>query len=236
MIAALPWYPAARPVLERLWRAARAHLGFGPESLSWPADCARHWQRPDILLTQTCAPVWRRHLVGRLHVVGALDFGVAAPGLYRSALVARLDDPRPVAALARAAVNDWESQSGWGALGGLPLRAAFATGSHEASMRAVAAGEADVAAIDAVSWRLAPHPRLAVRAWTAPTPAPPLLTGDPALVAPLRAALRAALADLAASDRRRTGLRGLAEVDAAFTAASPPLPAPFGCKSAADAA
>jgi len=226
MIASLPWYPAARPMLDRLWRDIRARLGHGPATLRWPGDVATIAAPASIVLTQTCAPVWQRHLAGRLHIVGTFDFGVAAPGFYRSALVTRSHDVRSLGAAAtRVAVNDFDSQSGWGALAHLAPGEVVLTGSHAASMALVASGGADLAAIDAVTWRLSPHPRLVVRALTDPTPSPPLLTGDPDLIAPLRAALAGAVAALPGEDRERSGLRGFVAADAA-SYASLPLPPP----------
>lgn len=230
--AALPWYPAARPALEALWRVARARLGCGPAALDWSGGAAA---AP--MLTQTCAPVWATRLRDTHHVVGTLDFGLAPPGLYASVLVTRIDDDRPLPrCAARVAVNDFESQSGWGALGDLPVGTALETGRHAASMAAVAAGRADLAAIDAITWRLAPHPRLRVRAATPPTPAPPILTADPALVAPLRAALAAGAAALPVALRRASGLRAVVPAGPDHYAALAALPPRPRCNQAGIAA
>ena len=190
--------------------------------LRWPSDAAAQeavWADRGCVLSQCCS----LHLVGRLHrrmhVVGAFDFALPGvpPGSYASHLVTRIGDDRPLAACAaRVAVNDGESQSGWGALvaTGLPVGRATVTGSHAASMAALAAAEADLAAIDAVTWRLRPHPRLRVRRTTRPTPAPPLVTARPALVAPLRRALGDGVAALPLALRRPAGLRGFVPLDA----------------------
>jgi len=83
------------------------------------------------------------------------------------------------------AVNNPRSQSGYAALydafAGVALGPALETGAHRASIRAVAAGRADVAAIDAVAWRLAElfEPaalRVQVLGLTRPTPGLPMIT------------------------------------------------------------
>lgn len=234
MIAALPFYPAVRPVLDALWAGARARLpGDVPEALTWPTDATLwdHWRRPDILLSQCCAPCWSGWLHEDAALVGAFDFGLpdTSSGRYRSVLVQRLDDPRAPeeAAGGRVAANAVDSQSGWGALRdtGWRLGPVTITGAHAASMRAVAEGAADLAAIDAVTWRLNPHPRLRVRRVTPPTPAPPLFTRVPAMAEPLRAALDAAARALPVPMRRRAGLVGVVPAERATWGACP-VPAP----------
>ncbi|MBM2576103.1 hypothetical protein JQC91_07280 [Jannaschia sp. Os4] len=227
MIAALPWYPGARPALDALWAAARRD-GW-PEALTWPGTGLL--DRADLLLSQCCAPMWGMRWRDRLALVGAFDFGLpdTAPGAYRSVIVQRLDDRRApdAAAAAGMAANAPDSQSGWGALAdqGWGERPVRFTGSHAASMAAVAGGAAHVAAIDMVTWRLAPHPRLSVRRVTAPTPAPPLVTAFPDRAAALRAALAGGLARLPAALRRASGLRGVVAVDAGtYRACSLPAP------------
>lgn len=233
MIAALPWYPAARPSLDAVWAGARRE--DWPARLTWPDDAAlwEHWHAPDLLLSQCCAPCWGMRLSDRLHLVGAFDFGLpdTPPGFYRSVIVQRIGDDRApdAAAAAGMAANAPDSQSGWGALadqgwGDRPVRF---TGGHADSMAAVARGAAHLAAIDMVTWRLAPHPRLSVRRVTAPTPAPPVVTAMPERARALRAALGRGIARLPAAMRRATGLRGVVAVDAgAYAACSLPAPPP----------
>lgn len=222
MSASLPWYPGAAAFWKDLWHAMRPDLPGAPAELDWPADLAAHWASPDIWITQTCAPLWKARLRDRLYPVGSFDFGLSAPGTYRSAIVTRQGDRRPLhAARWRVAVNEFESQSGWGALNGVPRSDVLQTGSHAASMDAVAAGQADLAAIDGVTWRLSPHPELRVRAWTRPTPAPPVLTSDPARIGPLRDAIRKALTKVACET---IGLRDFVALDAAYYATTPRLP------------
>jgi ABC-type phosphate/phosphonate transport system substrate-binding protein len=144
----------------------------------------------------------------------------AAPGCegsrYRSAVIVRVEDPaRRLEDLRgrRCAVNEIESNSGSNL-----LRAAIAplakqgrffssvelTGGHFASVRAVAEGRADAAAIDCVSYahigRSSPElaARLRILDWTPSSPGLPYVTAranETSIVAALRAALAEVQAD-----------------------------------------
>lgn len=217
MIASLGWYPAARPAWERLWGNIRGHLGHGPESLIWPEDFASHWRDPDLLLAMTCALPMQLGLADVVHLVASPDWDVAGlpPGHYASHLVTRVGDDRDLteAAAQGAAVNGTDSQSGYGTLvtAGLAGRVT-ATGSHAASMTAVAAGEVGLAAIDVVTWALLPHPDLVIRKTTPPTPSCPFVTAHAELVAPLRAAIEHAIRAQSPKDRAATHLVGLSHL------------------------
>ena len=96
--------------------------------------------------------------------MGAPDHGLpgAPPGCYYSVFVARPGDNADPAAYAdrRFAYAEALGHSGWGAPQawaaerGFRFPATLATGAHRESVRAVAEGRADLAAIDAVSWRM----------------------------------------------------------------------------------
>jgi ABC-type phosphate/phosphonate transport system substrate-binding protein len=249
VIAALPMYDRAETALanDRLWAAIRDRLRAAglpaPDALTRDAgDLMAQWTAPDLVLSQTCGLPYRALLHGRVTLVGTPDFGIegCAPGWYRSVLVARADDPRHgVMAFdgARLAYNDAMSQSGWGAAvafaarHGLRLVPVLATGAHRLSAAAVAEGRADIAAIDAVTWRMicrwdAVAASLRVVAATEPTPGLPYIARAGADAAALRAAVAAAIAGLDPADRAATGLRGLAMIPAADYLALPVPPAP----------
>lgn len=224
------------------WQAIRAELGHGPAALTRGPDPWAVWQDADLLLSQTCALPWRARLDGRVTLVGAPDFGLPGcpPGTYNSVLVARVDDPRPLPALlqARVAINDPLSQSGYCALwtragaAGVTLNVACITGAHADSARAVADGAADLAAIDAQTWRLleryAPDEtaRLRVIERTQPTPALPYITAAPRDGAAIRTAMGRALARVDPGTRDALGLRAVLPANAAAMRAQPIPPAP----------
>ena len=230
-IAALPMYdwPAARRANDRLWGAVRDRLRAAgvaaPERLSRDVGLVEGWRHPGLVLGQTCGLPLVGALAGRVTVVGAGDYRLPGcqPGWYRSAVVARADDGRTALAEFRGAVlavNGFDSQSGWGSVRhhvaplareGRFFAAVTVTGAHVDSVEAVAAGRADLAAIDMVTWRhcLRHRPaarRLRVVLLTEPTPGLPYIAAPGAGAGPLAAALAAAIDGLAAADREELGL------------------------------
>jgi ABC-type phosphate/phosphonate transport system substrate-binding protein len=104
------------------------------------------------------------------------------------------------------------------------------TGGHRASIKAVAAGQADLAAIDAVTWELALRHEpaaasLRVIDTTKPTPGLPYICALGRDAAPLRAAISAAIDSLDTSVRAALLLRGLQMIPAPAYLALP-LPQP----------
>lgn len=254
MIASLAMYDAgpAQAANDRLWALARDQLAVrgiaAPEELTrgegayWPA-----WQSPDLVLSQTCGFPYRALLHGTVTLIGAPDHGLQGcpRGHYRSVLVARGDDPRTgfeAFADAPLAFNEDLSQSGWAAPAnlaadlGIRLAPRLRTGSHRASAAAVAAGQADLAALDAVTWAMMQEdgdPSVAllrVVTETPPTPALPYIAGPGADAATLFAALDAAIAALDPDDRETLHLRGLVALpaEAWLAVPIPPPPAHFG--------
>lgn len=241
MIAALPMYdrPETSAANDALWALTREALGYGPDRLTRDRDLWDVWLAPDLVLSQTCNLPYRLKLHGKVRLVGCPDYGLegCAPGQYSSVLVARAEESRPVEALlsARVVINQGHSQSGYGTLWayaakrGLTPSIIGESGAHMLSARMVAAGEADLACIDAQSWRLiARHDEAAaglrVLDRTDPSPATPFVTGldrDPAEIA---AALAEAIDALPGHHRAAIDLKGLVPVDAATIMALPSPP------------
>ncbi len=243
MIAGLPMYdrPETRGATDRLWSAIAVRLRAtgiaAPEALTRGADPWSLWRDPDLLLAQTCGLPYRARLHREVTLVATPDYGVAGcpPGHYRSVVVVRSGEGVPPAP--RLACNDPLSQSGWAAAldwaaaRGVTFRAVLETGAHAASARTVAEGRADIAAIDAVTWRLLTRVEpaaatLQVIDRTAPRPGLPLIAGPGRDPASLAAAVEGAIAALATEDRAALGLVGLARLPAAAYLALPIPPDP----------
>lgn len=250
MIAALPMYarPETAGATARLWAAIRDALGEGPETLAEPEDLWALWEAPELLLAQTCGLPYRARLKDRVALVGTPDYGLpgCAPGWYRSVHVVRRGDARHLDDLRspRFALNEPLSHSGWAAPAahfaatGRAFGPLLATGSHAASARAVVEGAADLAALDAQTWRLmARHDpvarELAVIGMTPPSPGLPLITARERDPEPLARAVGQAIARLAPEDRAALGLRGLVRIPAAVYLAQPLPPAPTLARDAA---
>ncbi|MCX7889188.1 MAG: PhnD/SsuA/transferrin family substrate-binding protein [Rhodobacteraceae bacterium] len=249
MIATLPMYDWAevRPATDRYWGlirdALRDHGLPAPEALDRSGGYTEAWLRPDLVLSQTCGLPYRAALHGRVTLVGAPDYGLpdTPPGYYHSVLVVAADREGTPADFfgARLAINGFDSQSGWGAPQNFAAAAgaAFAdivvTGAHVHSAQAVAEGRADIAAIDAQSWRLVERhrpvwaARLRILARTPPTPATPYITALSHDPAPYALAVASAIAALSEADRAALDLRGFERVPASAYLAvpTPALPA-----------
>lgn len=243
MIASLPMYdrPETRAAHDALWHSVRMHLGFGPAHLTRDIAYDAGWGRDDLLLGQICNLPYRAEFRDKVTRLGAGDYGLpdTPAGYYHSVFVVRSGDAArglAPATLGRFAYNDAGSQSGWAAplthvrAMGLRFHTTQRTGSHLGSVHAVANGEADLAAIDAVTWRILQdfEPVAKTLSVIARTRASPGLTfiaargNDPA---PIRAALSLAIAELPCEHATILGLRGLVDLpDAAFDIPLPDAP------------
>lgn len=233
--------------LDRYWALIRDGLRNGgvaaPDGLTWGMpDFHTHWLDPALVLSQACGYPFRAVLQGKVTLIGTPDFGIAgcAPGYYRSVFVVRSDDDRDDLTAYRAGIfayNDPMSQSGWAAaqthaLGlGFQFENTAQTGGHVASANAVSDGSADIAAIDAVTWRLLRRndpamSALRVVAETDPTPGLPYIAAQGADRHATLRAIEAAIAGLAAQDRDTLGIRGIVHIpDYAYLAVPTPAPA-----------
>jgi len=218
----LPMYAVNPPDVEALWSALRKILLeqgtiLQNRELHWPDNLLEHWLQPQLLLSQTCG----YPLVTRLPDVQPVGcFHYAAPGCegisYRSFLVARQKELGVHLADFRqrtAVCNSDDSQSGYNALRKMvePLskescffREVIFSGSHRQSLLALQQKEADIAAIDCVTFALLKKhqpqtlAQLKIIGETPLTPGLPLITG-PQTSASQLAALRSALHQLVSS-------------------------------------
>lgn len=258
MIASLPMYdrPENAAAHDALWAgvrdALRARGVAAPEALDREIGLWEGWTHPGLVLGQTCGLPYRTRLHGKVRLVATFDYGLPGtpPGYYRSVFVARADDARDALDAFDGAVlayNQRDSHSGWAApqttaqAFGIAFRTGPETGAHRASARAVAEGQAEITAIDAITWR-------GIERWEAPlaarlkvvdrsgaVPALPLITATPgqALIAgpgadpgTLFAALAEGFAALAPEHRATLGILGLVRIPAIdyLTVPTPPGP------------
>lgn len=230
LFASLPMYAFAHNAsgLDRFWGLIRDQMrtrGFAaPQGLDQDALGIKHWRDPNMLLSQSCGYPYVSALREKTHVIGTFDTGLpgADPGTYYSVIIVRADDPRHNLAEfqgAEIAFNDRVSLSGYHALDhfakgqGVELGFTLETGSHLRSIGAVISGQADIAAIDAVSFAHARHvldlSGLRVLAKTEVWPGLPLITARSEWVDPLRAALCDAIAALGTAERDHLLIYGL---------------------------
>lgn len=248
MIASLMMY--ARPEIAAenaaywaLIRAALVRRGIAaPDSLSNDAPEFDVWLSPELVFSQTCGMPYRRRLWDHVALIGTADYGLPGcpPGYYRSAVVVRANDSRDDPAAfreARFVYSQACSQSGYGAAyhwakdHGFWFADKRASGAHQRSARMVAEGAADIAAIDAQTWRLIQRydgfaQDLRVIGWTEPTPGLPYVTANRAAAPAMFDAVSEAIAALDPVGRDRLGLVGVVQIphDAYAAIVNPPAP------------
>ncbi|MCF2904433.1 PhnD/SsuA/transferrin family substrate-binding protein [Octadecabacter sp. CECT 8868] len=235
MIARLPMYdrPENAAAHDALWSGVRNILGYGEPEIDRKTAYDDGWGREDLLLGQICNFPYRASFRDRVTRIGCADYGLkdTPAGYYHSVFVVRAGEASrglAPATLGRFAYNDAQSQSGWGAPlarvseMGLTFHTTIKTGAHYDSMMAVADGRADLAAIDAVTWRMfeAWEPRvteLQVIGRTGLSPGMTFITAPQNDPTPIREALKSAISNLAPEHANTLGLRGLAVLpDAAY--------------------
>ena len=231
--ASLPMYnPAEAPgASAALWRGIARHFRRAgienvPDVLLDRPPIPDHWFSDELLFSQTCGYPLTHVLKGRVQLVATPRYEAEGceGATYCSFVIVPANSPaRSLADLRgkRVAFNTPDSQSGMNALRALiaPLAGgkrffseAIETGSHAASLAAVAATKADVAAIDCVSLALARRygradlnaVRILCRTESAPNlPFITARSADPELLKRLREALHSAMADPALADARQ---------------------------------
>jgi ABC-type phosphate/phosphonate transport system substrate-binding protein len=232
-IAALPMYdlPELTVAHDRLWswmaeRLSRQGVSHVPVRLTRDISHFDSWRHPGLLLGQGCEYPLATSFSGWVRPLATPRYAAEGceDGYYRSALVVRTrdgaDDLRDLRGR-RCALNDVSSNSGMNLLraavaplaaGGAFFGAVKLSGSHRRSLEMVASGEADLAAVDCVSWAHLRrcHPTqlstLRVLAWTARSPSLPYITSlatDASSEAALVAALQEVTTDSTMKDTCR---------------------------------
>jgi ABC-type phosphate/phosphonate transport system substrate-binding protein len=237
-IAILPMYdyPWTAGANDALWSAMSARLMEAgvraPASLTRGGDRGAQWRDPGLIFGQTCGYPYVTGLKDAVALIATPEYSF--PGCegvsHRSFIVARANDARrdlPDYRGARAAVNGFDSNTGMNlfratiapfAAGAPFFDAIVVTGSHQASLEALAEGRADLASIDCVTFALIGRgrpeliERVAIVAESPPSPGLPFIAspqlGRPTIDA-VRDALFAALADPDLAEARTTlGLKG----------------------------
>ena len=224
LICAYPMYqmPELEPVVSTWWQALRQHLldqGLNdrdlPNLLVDPKDYYAHWRNPNLLLSQTCGYPLTHDLQNQVQYVATQSYQTAytkGTNYCSLVLVHKTNSANHISQLknTRLAVNSEDSQSGYHALrrfiaplaGGERFFSEVArSGAHRQSMALVASGEADVCAVDCVTYSLlqihapATVANLRVVAHTQSTPGLPYVTSlatSPTTLNKLRNGLAAA--------------------------------------------
>jgi ABC-type phosphate/phosphonate transport system substrate-binding protein len=231
LIAVLPMYdfPWTAAANDALWASISALLNDAgvraPVRLTRGDDVAAFWRHSGLIFGQTCGYPYMTVLRDSVTLIATPEYSF--PGCegasHRSFIIRGLNDPRRALGEFRgasAALNAHDSNTGMNlfraaiapiAGGASFFRATLVTGSHEASVAAVADGRANLASIDCVSFALIRRgrPELIERvAVVAESPASPNLpfiasrSFPPSTIAAVREALFAALDDPSLAETR----------------------------------
>ena len=236
----LPMYDwvEVRMATDALWSSIRCALTrqgiSSPETLDRDQIPEVAWLSPRLLLSQTCGLPLVQNLRGRVAVLGRFCFqGQPLSGHYHSVIIARdtsVAENFESLLGQRVAINHEASYAGcltlkrWISLiakDDVGFSRVIRTGSHRESVRAVATGFADTAAIDCVSWALAKRfdsitKSLKVVARTDNRPGLPLITSrgsSPSTLDALRIALDEAIRTLGPTSRDTLGITGFVAAD-----------------------
>ncbi len=185
LIASLPMYdfPWIAAANDALWASIAARLSEAgvqaPKGLTRGGDHATLWRHSGLIFGQTCGYPYATALKETVTLIAAPEYSF--PGCegasHRSFIIRRLGDARRALGEFRgaiAALNAHDSNTGMNLFratiapvaGGQAFFSSIAlTGSHEASVAAIAEGRADLASIDCVSFALLErrHPKLVER-------------------------------------------------------------------------
>lgn len=224
-IAALPMYdfPGLRDAQDRFWaalalRLRKSAIAQVPRKLTRSLSHREVWSHPGLLFGQACEYPVSKSFRGCLRILATPRY--RAPGCnrntYRSAIVVRAEehaDSLEELRGQRCVVNEPDSNSGMNLLraslaplsgGARFFRSVTFSGSHTRSIELIAAGEADVAAIDCVTFEHLRRTRselvsqVRIVDWTPPSPCLPFVISQQAsetTVAAVRNALEAVCAD-----------------------------------------
>jgi len=205
-IATLSMYdwPETATALDRLWTLVHHELAqrdvSSPQVLTRSKDVYDLWADPQLLAAQTCGWPYANRLRGQVIPFArfAYDLPECKNGYYNSVYIggskadaAFLENKNSLLRADRIAINGEDSQSGFHVFreitgeaspGAIPKHKRLITGSHRHSVRAVAEGRAQIAAIDGVAFALACRhdpevaARVSVIGHSNPVPGLPLVT------------------------------------------------------------
>lgn len=239
MIASLPMYERHETSsdLAALWTSVRDTLmsqGIkAPNALSSNVTALDLWRNDALVLSQTCGLPYRAALHEHVKLLGAPDVRIkgCAPGFYCSAIVVRADDSRTTLEEFQGATivcNSLTSQSGYAAfkqhweVASLtwPEHSSASltfSNAHRASATAVASGNADITALDYLSFRLMRaydtfSDRLRILELTKPTPALPFICAAQFNAETIASALRTGVDSLTHKQRENLGIYGIVDI------------------------
>ncbi|MGI9351241.1 MAG: phosphate/phosphite/phosphonate ABC transporter substrate-binding protein [Rhizobiaceae bacterium] len=241
-IATLSMYdwPETQITLDGFWEQISNNLKKSgieaPSNLTRDEEVTPLWTDKNLLVGQTCGWPYANRLRGKVVPFARFDYGLkdCPPGYYNSVYIGRSPEDRKylqnrysLLSVGKIAINGDDSQSGFHVFREItgedsPLAISAEkreiTGSHRNSVKSVAEGNAQIAAIDAVAFELSKRydPELASRVVvignSVPKPGLPLITSltNNARTKTIYEAIDSAITTLSDAERDTLLIAGLA--------------------------
>jgi len=201
---------------------------LAPRALVTVKDQLKLWKSKDLFLSQTCGLPYKLFLKDKVTLIGTLDYNIEGcqPGYYNSVFIVKKENiDKTLANLSRSkfAVNEYHSLSGWAApqnyLRKLKLKFnnVIISGSHRNSAKMVSEGMADIASIDAVSFKFIKaydnfSHNLRVIDVTPPAPGLPLITYKGANKSVFFSAVENAIHAMDSLSRQKLMIKGITSI------------------------
>ncbi len=207
-LASLSMYdwPETAHAIDVLWSHIQNKLDerhiAAPLSVDRATNPVALWSKPELIIGQTCGWPYANYLSEQVVPFARFDYDLAdcPAGFYNSVYIGHDDDdfdhlasPQAFEFVEKIAINGDDSQSGFhvfAEIAGTPAEEAISkekrvvTGAHRNSISAVANGDANIAAIDAIAFEMAKHyepeavSRIVVLGNSKPKPGLPLITSQ----------------------------------------------------------
>ena len=175
MLASLPMYLVTPLAVNQLWdwlkqdliqQLGKSYPQLALCDLKSPDNLHAHWQEPSLLVSQTCGYPLMTELNKKVNLLGSFEYDAPyCNGIFcKSVVIAQannLNNNLLHFKNTKVAFNSPQSQSGYNSFRHLiaPLSQnggffenSISTGGHKASVLAVQSGQADIAAIDCVTY------------------------------------------------------------------------------------
>ena len=235
MISSLRMYefPEMQGALNNYWNLIHNELSDSgiqsPVSLDMTLNEQQAWLSPNLILAQTCGMPYRKFLHKKVTLIGTPDFNLndCPEGYYNSVFISNINDNRKCLTDFKNALftyNMANSQSGLAAAYSHTRKNDFwfkhriISKSHKKSCEMVANGKAEIACIDAITWRYIEkytslNNCLKVITKTDPTPGLPYISSLGANQSLVFKSIQIALEKIDKNDKDILGIKNLVWID-----------------------
>jgi len=232
-------WPETAHALDNLWYSIQKKLNssevYAPKFLTRGKDAYLTWQDPNLLIGQACGWPYANRLRHYCKPFACIDYDIkdCPPGTYNCVYIGQskkdirfLKDNESLIEAKKIAINSSDSQSGFHVFKeitktpshtAIPESIQYITGSHRNSIKAVAEGNAQIAAVDTICFELARRhdpdivKNVSVLGRSIAKPAPVLMTSHfhKGLIPALLEAIAYGIYNLSEEDKETLLIKGL---------------------------